>query len=216
MTRVTYLNPLLTWLKTHLNTKFTFALEIVEATKGNFNSALFFYTKALNLGITFKKEIYYNLSISFKNTGQVDSALIYLEKLIDEFPDDEISLEASINLGFQLVERQINPEKAIEVLEKIIGIGTKTQDCEALYWLSRAYMLSNDLKMALATLKRIYTYYKEFPDWRDTAKLDAAKILVYFNYREMAKNLYYEIIKSRGQNDPLSQEALNQMEFFKL
>ena len=193
-----------------------FRLGNIEATKGNFNSALFFYTKALNLGITFKKEIYYNLSISFKNTGQVDSALIYLEKLIDEFPDDEISLEASINLGFQLVERQINPEKAIEVLEKIIGIGTKTQDCEALYWLSRAYMLSNDLKMALATLKRIYTYYKEFPDWRDTAKLDAAKILVYFNYREMAKNLYYEIIKSRGQNDPLSQEALNQMEFFKL
>lgn len=193
-----------------------FRLGNIEATKGSFNSALFFYTKALNLGTKFKKEIYYNLSISFKNTGQVDSALVYLEKLINEFPNDEISVEASINLGFQLVERQIDPEKAIYVLGKIIGIGTKVQDCEALYWLSRAYMLTQDLKMALATLKRIYTYYKEFPDWRDTAKLDAAKILVYFNYRETAKNLYHEIIKSRGQNDPLSQEALNQIEFFKL
>jgi tetratricopeptide (TPR) repeat protein len=193
-----------------------FRLGNIEATKGNFNSALFYYTKALNLGSKYRKEIYYNLSISFKNTGQLDSAFAYLEKLINEYPDDEISIEASINLGFQLVDKQVNPDKAIKVLEGIIGVGTKTQDCEALYWLSRAYMLTQDLKMALATLKRIYTYYNEFPDWRDTAKLDAAKILIYFNYKDMAKNLYNDIIKTRGQNDPLSQEALNQMEFFKL
>jgi tetratricopeptide (TPR) repeat protein len=193
-----------------------FRLGNIEATKGNFNSALFYYTKALNLGRKYRKEIYYNLSISFKNTGQLDSAFAYLEKLINEYPDDEISIEASINLGFQLVDKQVNPDKAIKVLEGIIGVGTKTQDCEALYWLSRAYMLTQDLKMALATLKRIYTYYNEFPDWRDTAKLDAAKILIYFNYRDMAKNLYNDIIKTRGKNDPLSQEALNQMEFFKL
>ncbi|MEO0279133.1 MAG: hypothetical protein ABIM21_07705, partial [candidate division WOR-3 bacterium] len=119
-------------------------------------------------------------------------------------------------VGYLLVDRQINVDKAIEILESIIGIGTKEQDCEALYWLARAYMTKQELKMALSLLKRIYTHYAEFPDWRDTAKLAAAKIFVYHNHQDVAKRLYEEIIKARGKDDPASQQALEEMKFFKL
>ncbi len=193
-----------------------FRLGNIEATSGNFYSSIFYYTKALEYSKKYEKEILYNLSVAYKNTGQRDSAIALLEKIIQEFKDDDIVIDASINLGFQLLEYQQTPEKAINILSKIIGLGSKEQDCEALYWLSRAYLLRQDLKNALTTLKRIYTHYSEFSDWRDMAKLDAAKILVYYNYRDDAKRLYQEVIKSRKPGDPISEEAKSQMEFFKL
>ncbi len=193
-----------------------FRLGNIEASKGNYSDAIFYYTKSLSYGTTFEKELLYNLAISYKNAGQIDSTFNCLEILRTKYSYDEISIEAAILMGYLMVENQRNPEKAIEILNQVIGTGTKIQDCEALYWLSRAYVTTQDLKAALATLKRIYTYYQEFPDWRDTAKLDAAKLLVYFNNNEMARNLYNEIIKSRAKDDPISQEAQNQKEFFKL
>jgi len=193
-----------------------FRLGNIEAAKGNFGDAIFYYSKANTYGNTFEKELLYNLAVSYKNSMQLDSALQYFKILRTKYSYHEISIEASIFLGYLMVENQKDDEKAIEILKEVIGIGTKAQDCEALYWLSRGYLSTQDLRSALASLKRIYNYYTELADWRDTAKLDAAKIFVYLNHRDIAKNLYDEVIKTRGKDDPLSQEALSQKEFFKL
>ncbi|MGB9824055.1 MAG: tetratricopeptide repeat protein [Candidatus Hydrothermia bacterium] len=193
-----------------------FRLGNISATSGDYNSAIFFYTKALEYGKTYEKEILYNLSIAFKNINQLDTALAYLERIVKYYSYDKIAVEASILMGFLLVDRQADIDKAINILEEVIGAGTKEQDCEALYWLAKAYITKQELRKALSILKRIYTYYTEFADWRDTAKLDAAKIFVYYNHREIAKKLYNEIIKMRSPDDPASQQAKEEMEFFKL
>ncbi len=210
------LNQALTFASDTLKHSIFFRLGNIEAMAGNYSSSIYYYVKALEYGVTYEKEILYNLSIAFKNTNQLDSCIYYLETLSEKYPYDEISIEAALLVGYLLVDRQINVDKAIEILESIIGIGTKEQDCEALYWLARAYMTKQELKMALSLLKRIYTHYAEFPDWRDTAKLDAAKIFVYHNHQDVAKRLYEEIIKARGKDDPASQQALEEMKFFKL
>lgn len=210
------LNQTLTFAPDSLRHSIFFRIGNIEAAAGNYSSSIYYYIKALEYGATYEKEILYNLSIAFKNTNQLDSCIYYLEILTEKYPYDEISVEAAILIGYLLVDRQINVDKAIEVLENIIGIGTKEQDCEALYWLARAYMTKQELKKALSLLKRIYTHYAEFPDWRDTAKLDAAKIFVYYNHPDIARRLYEEIIKARGKDDPASQQAQEEMKFFKL
>jgi len=197
-----------------LKSLISFRLGNLMFLKKDYMNALNYYRISLRENYKrIEKDAIHNVVLCFKNLNEPDSVIYYYSLLRERYRADSIWVSAGLSLGYYLLTHD-RLEEAIRVLDEIEGIGHEKDIVETLYWKSKAYTGRRMLRQALVLLQRIYAFHPHLADWRDTARLEAARLFITLDRKEKGINLYKTVLKVRGNKDPLGAQAEKELKIF--
>ena len=197
-----------------LKSLISFRLGNLMFLKKDYMNALNYYRMSLREKYRrIEKDILHNIVLCFKNLNEPDSVIHYYSLIRERYCTDSAWVSAGLSLGYFLLAHD-RLEEAIGILDEIEGIGHEKDIVETLYWKSKAYIGRKMLRQALVLLQRIYVYHQHLADWRDTARLEAARIFIALGRKEKGIGLYKTVLKIRGSKDPLGAQAEKELKIF--
>lgn len=166
-----------------LNGDIHLAKGMLYSKSGNSNDAIISYKKAIS-NLEFPEDAFPYLAFEYRNQGDYDKALLYLEKYLSEFPDDEMST----NLYFVCCEIINEYNRGVTFFEKLTD---KSPLCANTWFhLGLLYKYQKDIKKAYQAFE--YAYFLE--DDFIAAYHEMASILMEAKNYQKAADIFLQVL----------------------
>jgi len=167
----------------------------------NYDSAAHYYGLASEKE-TLTSDALDNQLISYKKAGNWPMVIETGRKLLGII-DKEGEARVRFDIGYAF----LRVGKTKEAVENLLVASRMKPDPGYYYWLGEAYLGRGDFTRALYSYQKIIDLYARDDMWMPTAQYKTGIVLELLDETGAARDVYRQLIKQRGINDPIAIEA---------